>query len=196
MAKSNVELFEKYGVTRIITMCPHCFSTFKNEYPDFGGNYEVLTHASLLLDLVQEKRLSPTERVTATTVYHDSCYLGRYNEIYDEPRRLLKTIPGLTYVDHPEKTRDRALCCGAGGAQYFKEEEHGDERVNVRRINQLLETRADTVASACPFCMTMLTDGLKAEDKDEEIAQVDLAELLASSCGLISAKGKTDESVE
>lgn len=196
MAKANVETFAKYGVTKIITMCPHCYNTFKNEYADFGGDYTVLTHAEVLLDLVDQKRLKPTNSIKSTTVYHDSCYLGRYNEIYDDPRHLLGKIPGISVVDHPEKCRDRALCCGAGGAQYFKEEEDGDERVNVRRISQLLETNADTVASACPFCMTMLTDGLKAQDKDEEIAQLDLAELLASSCGLVTAKGKSDEAAE
>jgi Fe-S oxidoreductase len=196
MAKSNVELFAKYDVRSIITMCPHCYNTFRNEYPDFGGRYEVLTHAEVLLDMVRQKRLSPREKVKGTVVYHDSCYLGRYNDVYDEPRELLAAIPGLKVVDHPTKCRDRALCCGAGGAQYFKEEEHGEERVNVRRITQLLETRADTVASACPFCMTMLTDGLKARDKEEEVAQLDLAELLARSCGLVTAKGAAKDADE
>jgi Fe-S oxidoreductase len=183
MARSCIETFGKYDVKKIITICPHCYNTFKNEYPDFGGTYEVLTHAELLLDLVRQKKLDPSERIEGSTVYHDSCYLGRHNEIYDEPRQLLQSIPGLRLVE-ADKCRDRGLCCGAGGAQYFKEEEEGDERVNNRRINQLLETSPDTIASACPFCMTMLTDGLKAQDKEEEVAQLDLAELLARSCGL------------
>jgi Fe-S oxidoreductase len=190
MAKELIGVFQKYDVRRIITMCPHCFNTLKNEYPDFGGRYEVLSHPEVLLDLVDQKKLRPTGRIDATAVYHDSCYLGRYNDIYDEPRELLGAIPGLKVTDNPARCRDRGFCCGAGGAQYFKEEEPGEARVNVTRINQLLETGSDTVASACPFCMTMLTDGLKAQDKDESVSQVDLAELLARSCGLIKAKGK------
>jgi Fe-S oxidoreductase len=197
MAKANVELLGGYGVKKIITMCPHCYNTFKNEYPDFGGKYEVLTHVEVLLDLVRQKKLDPAERVDAKVVYHDSCYLGRYNDIYDQPRELLAAIPGVTLVD-AERSRDRGMCCGAGGAQYFKEEEPGDERVNNRRIDQLLETRAGTIASACPFCMTMLTDGLKAQEKDEEIGQLDVAELLARSCGFVKdkkakAKAKDEE---
>ena len=183
MVQLNVEVFEKYDIQKIITICPHCFNTFKNEYPDFGGNYEVLTHFELLLDLVKQGKLSPTERLEGATAYHDSCYLGRHNDIYEPPRELLRAIPGLRIVE-AENSRDRGLCCGAGGAQYFKEEEEGEERVNSKRTLQLLAAGAETIASACPFCMTMLTDGLKAEDKDEEIDQVDLAELLARSCGL------------
>ncbi len=190
MAKELIGIFEKYDVRKIITMCPHCFNTLKNEYPDFGGEYEVLNHPELLLELVEQRKLRPTEHIETTAVYHDSCYLGRYNGIYDQPRALLGAIPGIRVTDNTERCRDRGFCCGAGGAQYFKEEEEGEARVNVTRINQLLETGSDTVASACPFCMTMLTDGLKAEDKDEDIAQVDLAELLARSCGLIKAKAK------
>ena len=188
MAKELIGIFDKYDVTKIITMCPHCFNTLLSEYPDFGGSYEVLTHAEVLNDLVQERKLKPTERVDATTVYHDSCYLGRYNDIYEEPRDLLSAVPGLRLVEHPSRSRDRGFCCGAGGAQYFKEEEEGEARVNVTRIEQLLETGSKTVASACPFCMTMLTDGLKAKDLDEDIDQLDLAEILARSCGLITAK--------
>jgi Fe-S oxidoreductase len=195
MAQANVEVFGKYNVKKIITICPHCFNTLQNEYPDFGGNYEVLTHSGLLLDLVRSGRLKPTQRVDGSAAYHDSCYLGRYNEIYEQPRELLEAIPGLSVVDNPEKCRDRALCCGAGGAQYFKEEEPGDERVNIRRTNQLLDTGCTTIATACPFCMTMLTDGLKAQDKEEEIAQLDLAELLAQSCGLSKKKKADDASV-
>lgn len=187
MAKALIEVFGNYGIKKIITMCPHCYNTFKNEYPDFGGTYEVLTHVEVLLDLVRQGKLEPTEKVDARVVYHDSCYLGRYNDIYEPPRDLLAAIPGIALAD-AERSRDRGMCCGAGGAQYFKEEEAGDERVNVRRINQLLETSAGTIASACPFCMTMLTDGLKAQNKEEEIGQLDIAELLARSCGLIKDK--------
>ncbi len=183
MAQSLIETLDKYNVQKIITICPHCYNTLKNEYPDFGGDYEVLTHAEILLDLVREGDLEPTESIEGVTVFHDSCYLGRHNDIYDEPRELLQAIPGLRLVE-ADKNRDRGLCCGAGGGQYFKEEEPGDERVNIRRIEQLLDTRAETVASACPFCMTMLTDGLKDKQKEEEIAQLDLAELLRRSCGL------------
>ena len=182
MAKANIELFAGYDVKKIITICPHCYNTFKNEYPDFGGTYEVLSHVEVLLDLVRRGKLKPTEKIEGSVVYHDSCYLGRHNEIYDEPRDLLAAIPGLELKD-AAASRDRGLCCGAGGAQYFKEEEKGETRVNARRTDQLLATGAGTIATACPFCMTMLTDGLKALDKDEEIGQLDIAELLARSCG-------------
>lgn len=195
MAQMLIETLTKYDVKKIITICPHCFNTLKNEYPDFGGNYEVWNHGELLNELVQQKKLKPSKRVDTTCVFHDSCYLGRHNDVYDGPRALLEAIPGIKLVEH-EKSRDRGLCCGAGGAQYFKEEEEGKERVNVRRIKQLLETRADTIASACPFCMTMLTDGLKAENKEEEIAQVDLAELLARSCGLDEKKASSSEEAD
>jgi Fe-S oxidoreductase len=182
-ARQNVEVLNGCGAERkkIITTCPHCFNTLLNEYPDFGGRYEVVHHTQLLAQLVREGRLTPTRRVERRVAYHDSCYLGRHNDEYDAPRDVLRAIPGLTILE-PVETRDRGMCCGAGGAQMFKEEEHGTERVNARRTTQLLATRPDAVASNCPFCMRMLTDGLAGADR-EEVTAHDVAELLLEGVG-------------
>lgn len=180
-AKANVEVLNGYGVNKkkIVTTCPHCFNTLLNEYPDFGGQYEVIHHSTFLAGLIAQSKLKPSRRVDKKVVYHDSCYLGRYNEVYDAPREALRSIPGLTVLE-PKATRDRGMCCGAGGAQMFKEEEPGKERVNIARTEQLLETQPDVVASACPFCMRMLTDGLAAHNR-ESIPQLDIAEILLES---------------
>jgi len=180
-ARQNVETLNGCGADKkkIICTCPHCFNTLKNEYPDFGGHYEVVHHTEFLAGLVREGKLRPVKRVDKKVAYHDSCYLGRYNEVYEPPREALRSIPGLTLVE-PAETRDRGMCCGAGGAQMFKEEEHGDERVNVRRTTQLLATNPDTISSACPFCMRMLIDGL-ADKNREDLPQLDVAELLLES---------------
>ena len=183
LAKANVDVLNGYGVDKktIVTTCPHCFNTLLNEYPDFGGRYRVVHHSEFLSQLVREGKLRTKGTVSAEVTYHDSCYLGRYNNIYDAPREALRSIPGLTVLE-PEKTRDRGMCCGAGGAQMFKEEEPGTERVNLARTDQLLATGAKMVASACPFCMRMLTDGLATRDR-AEVKQVDIAELLLQSVG-------------
>ncbi len=181
LAAQNVETLNGYGAEKkkIITSCPHCFNTLLNEYPDFGGRYEVLHHSTFLAGLVKAGKLTPTKRIDKKVAYHDSCYLGRYNEVYDPPREVLRSIPGLTVLE-PAETRDRGMCCGAGGAQMFKEEEPGDERVNDVRTRQLLATKPDAISSACPFCMRMLTDGL-ANQSREELPQVDIAEMLLES---------------
>jgi Fe-S oxidoreductase len=181
MAAGTVELFKGYGVEKkkIVTACPHCFNTLKNEYPDFGGKFDVVHHSEFLLDLINRGKLRPTKPQKGKVAYHDSCYLGRYNEIYDAPRLLLQSIPGVEIVEPEHWMRNRAMCCGAGGAQMFMEE-HG-ERINYKRIKQLLATGATTVATGCPFCMTMLLDGLKSENKEEEIAQLDIMEILDRS---------------
>jgi len=180
-AKANVEVLNGYAVDKkkIVTTCPHCFNTLLNEYPDYGGKYEVIHHSTFLAGLVAQGKLKPNRRVDKKVVYHDSCYLGRYNEVYDAPREALRSIPGLTVLE-PKATRDRGMCCGAGGAQMFKEEEPGKERINITRTEQLLETQPDLVASACPFCMLMLTDGLAAHNR-ESIPQLDIAEVLLES---------------
>jgi Fe-S oxidoreductase len=187
LAEQNVATLNQYvergGVKQIVTVCPHCYNTLAHEYGDFGGHYAVVHHAEFLLQLVQQGRLQPARPVTRSVTYHDSCYLGRYNGIYESPRELLKRIPGLELYEVNHYRRHRALCCGGGGAQMWMEEQNKD-RVNVRRIRQLLETGAATVASACPFCMTMLTDGLKSEDREEQISNLDVAELLALACDL------------
>lgn len=179
LAQMNVETLKNYQFNKIVTVCPHCFNTLAHEYPDFGGKYEVIHHSVFLADLVRDGRLKPRKRVETKVAFHDSCYLGRYNDIYDAPRAALRAIPGLTVLE-PAATRDRGLCCGAGGAQMFKEEEHGKERVSIRRTNQLLETKCDALASACPFCQRMLLDGL-ADTGHETVAQYDIAELLWKS---------------
>jgi Fe-S oxidoreductase len=174
---------EKGGVKRVITTCPHCFNSLKNEYPDFGVTLEVIHHADFLLGLVAEKKLVPKAGVRGKVVYHDSCYLGRYNDLYESPRSILAGIPGVELVEVPESNKKKGLCCGAGGAQMWMEEQNRD-RVNVKRSLQLIDTGAKTIASACPFCMTMLTDGVKAQSKEEEIKNLDIAEVLAEACGL------------
>ncbi len=176
-AEQNVETLNNHeaGKKKIVTSCPHCFNTLKNEYPDFGGKFDVVHHSTLLAELMQQGRLKPARRLDQKVVFHDSCYLGRYNDVYDPPRDVLRNI-GLTVLE-PAATRDRGMCCGAGGAQMFKEEEPGRERVNIARTEQLLDTRPDIVSSGCPFCMRMLTDGLASKHR-EEVPQKDVAELL------------------
>jgi Fe-S oxidoreductase len=185
LAEQNVESLNGLGAggggKTIVTACPHCFNTLANEYPSFGGKYDVVHHSDFLNGLVAAGKLVPTKRVDATVAYHDSCYLGRYNAIYDSPRQVLASIPGVRLVEAEYWNRERGLCCGAGGAQMWKEEEPGGQRVNTKRTLQLLDTGADTVASACPFCMTMLSDGIKGEEKEEEVSQLDIAQLLEQS---------------
>jgi Fe-S oxidoreductase len=185
LAEANVATLNGYmeqGKKKILTTCPHCFNTLLNEYPDFGGKYEVVHHTDFLLGLVAEKKLVPERPVRGKITYHDSCYLGRYNGVYESPREILKRIPGVELVEPTYWKKDKGLCCGAGGAQMWMEEQNNN-RVNVKRTLQLLDTGAATVASACPFCMTMLTDGLKAKDR-EDVRQLDVVELLAESCGI------------
>jgi Fe-S oxidoreductase len=172
---------EKGGAKTIITTCPHCFNSLKNEYPDFGAKFEVVHHTDYLLGLVAVGKLNPTKPVDGRVVYHDSCYLGRYNGVYESPREILRRIPGVELVEPEYWNKQRGLCCGAGGAQMFMEEQNHD-RVNVKRTLQLIDTKPDTIASACPFCMTMLTDGLKSKNLEEKIQQLDVVELLERSC--------------
>jgi Fe-S oxidoreductase len=181
LAQANVETLNRYDPRTIVTTCPHCFNTLLNEYPDFGGKFNVVHHSQFLSNLVAEGKLKPRNRIDARVAYHDSCYLGRYNEVYEAPRQTLRAIPGLTILE-PRETRDRGMCCGAGGAQMFKEEEHArpgatDERVNLRRTDQLLATEPTMVASSCPFCQRMLIDGLAGRQRSE-VQQYDIAELL------------------
>jgi len=172
---------EKGGIKKVLTACPHCFNTLKNEYPDVGCKLEVVHHTDFLLGLLSEKKLVPKNEVKGKVVYHDSCYLGRYNGVYEPPREILRRIPGVELVEAEYWNKQRGLCCGAGGAQMWMEEQNKN-RVNVKRTLQLVDTGAKTVASACPFCMTMLTDGLKNENLEDEIKQLDVAELLALAC--------------
>jgi len=172
---------EKGGIRRIVTTCPHCFNTIANEYPDFGAKFEVVHHTDFMLGLLAEGKLVAKHPVRGRVVYHDSCYLGRYNDIYESPREIIRRIPGVELVEVDHWNKKKGLCCGAGGAQMWMEEQNKD-RVNVKRTLQLLDTGAKTIASACPFCMTMVTDGIKAQSKEDEIKNLDVVELLYASC--------------
>lgn len=177
----NVELFNAYGVKKIITTDPHAFNTFKNEYPDFGFTAEVYHSTQFAARLLKEGKLHPTQALHETITYHDSCYLGRYNDIYDPPRYILESIPGVKLVEM-ERSRNKSMCCGAGGGGMFKEET-GAARINVMRAEQALETGAGIVGTACPYCMTMLIDGTKAKGAEDSLQTFDVIELLAKSCG-------------
>ncbi len=185
LAETNAATLNGYkaqgGMKTVVTACPHCFNTLKNEYPDFGAKLEVVHHSDFLLGLLTEARLVPTRAVEGRVAYHDSCYLGRYNGVYESPREILRSIPGVELVEVEYWTKQRGLCCGAGGAQMWMEEQN-QNRVNVKRTLQLIDTGAKTVASGCPFCMTMLTDGIKSQNLEEQIKQMDIAELLEQSC--------------
>ena len=180
-ALQNIQTLNNYGVQKMVTACPHCFNTLKNEYPALGGNYEVVHHTQLLQELINTGRIKMKEggafkgkRIT----YHDSCYLGRANGVYEAPRALLEALD----VDLVEMKRSRknGLCCGAGGAQMWKEDEPGQKRINIERVEEALETNPGAVAANCPFCITMLQDGLKAKEQNEQIPVYDLSEMILS----------------
>lgn len=179
-----IETFSNYDVKKIICICPHCFNTFKNEYPDLGGQYEVIHYTQFLEDKVREGSLKVDQGIfkDSRITFHDPCYLGRGNGEYAAPRTILDAIPSHKV----EMTRNKSfsLCCGAGGAQMFKEAEPGDKEVYMERTEEALETGADIIATACPFCMTMLTDGLKYKQKEETVKNFDIAELVARTIGL------------
>ncbi|MDH7462893.1 (Fe-S)-binding protein [Chitinophagaceae bacterium 26-R-25] len=182
MAYQNIQILNNYGIKKIVTACPHCFNTLKNEYPDLGGNYEVIHHATFLQQLIDEGKIKMQEGGVykgKKITYHDSCYLGRANNIYEAPRKVLEALDAE--LVEMKRCRSKGLCCGAGGAQMFKEEEKGDTRINIERTNEALETGASVVASACPFCNTMLTDGVKNKEKENEVVVLDIAELVAMS---------------
>ncbi len=191
MAEVNTATLNGYkeqgGIKKIITTCPHCFNTLRNEYPDFGLHIEVIHHTDFLLGLVAEGKLVPKNEVKGRVVYPDSCSRGRYHGVYDPPREILRRIPGVELVEPEYWTKQRGLCCGAGGAQMFMEEQNTD-RVSVKRTLQLLDTGAKTIASACPYCMTMLTDGIKSKNLEDSIKQLDVAELLERSCEVAVAE--------
>ena len=179
-----IETFRLYDVKKIITICPHCFNVLKNEYPDLGGKYEVINYLQFMSRMIEEGKLKidPVSLNNISVTYHDPCYLGRSNEIYEEPRIILKKLTGNLVEMHRNKSF--ALCCGAGGAQMFKEAEKGNREVFIERTEDALKTDAKIIATACPFCMTMLTDGLKYKNKEQEIINLDIAELIAQSIDL------------
>jgi len=184
-AINNITVMNGYGIEKIVTACPHCFNTIKNEYPELGGNYEVIHHSTLLQQLIDEGRIKLKEggefkgrKIT----YHDSCYLGRANGVYEAPRSVLKALDAE--LVEMKRCRTTGLCCGAGGAQMFKEPEKGNKDINIERTEEALNSGASTVAVACPFCLTMISDGIKNKEKESEVKVKDLAELIAESQGL------------
>jgi len=182
MAYQNIAVLNGYGIKKIVTACPHCFNTLKNEYPELGGDYEVISHAVLLQQLLDEGKIRLKEGGNfkgKKITYHDSCYLGRANGIYDAPRNVLAALDAE--LVEMKRCKSNGLCCGAGGAQMFKEEEKGRERVNFERSDEALATGAGIIAAACPFCNTMLTDGVKNSNKEDEVRVLDIAELIALS---------------
>lgn len=183
-AMQNIALFQHYDVRRIITICPHCYNIFKNEYPDLGGKYEVISYLEFLHEHIENGKLVPDHSVFSgvSITYHDPCYLGRANGIYEEPRLVLKSLTA-SFVEMG-RSKSFALCCGAGGAQMFKEAEKGEKEVFIERTEDALKTDAKIIATACPFCMTMLTDGLKYKNKEEEIKNYDIAELIVQALNL------------
>jgi Fe-S oxidoreductase len=186
MAKDNVETLNGYGVKKIVTSCPHCFNTFRNEYPQFGGDYEVYHHSEFLAELVNEGRIKPAAQSNKTVTYHDPCYLGRHNGVFDSPRQLVR-ISSRSTVEM-KQSREQGFCCGGGGGMSFIEEPK-DKRVNQERARQALETGADVVAVGCPFCMTMLEDGVNARKGERDVRVMDVAELLWQSV----ATGENEE---
>lgn len=182
LATNNISEFEKNDVKKIVTIDPHAYNIFKNEYPDFGLEAEVYHHTEVLYELVKDGRLKPKHAVNETITFHDSCYLGRYNEVYDPPREILKSIEGVKLVEM-ERNRDTGMCCGAGGGLMWMEEETG-HRINVARTEQALEVNPTVISSGCPYCLTMLSDGTKAKEVEDTVATYDVAELLEKAvCG-------------
>lgn len=181
-AMSNIQVLNGYGIKKIVTACPHCFNTLKNEYPELGGNYEVIHHATFLQQLINDGKIKMKEGGSfkgKKITYHDSCYLGRANNIYEAPREVLQALDAE--LVEMKRCRTTGLCCGAGGAQMFKEPEKGKKDINIERAEEALTTGAATIAVACPFCMTMMTDGVKNKEKEAEVKVMDLAELIAES---------------
>lgn len=182
MAYNNIQVLNNYGIKKIVTACPHCFNTLKNEYPELGGNYEVIHHTTFLQQLINEGKIKLKEggsfkgkRIT----YHDSCYLGRANNIYEAPRKVLEILDAE--LVEMKRCRSNGLCCGAGGAQMFKEDEPGDKRINIERTDEALELKPNIIAAACPFCNTMISDGVKNREKEQEVQVLDIAEIIAAS---------------
>lgn len=182
MAYQNIQVLNNYGIKKIVTTCPHCFHIFTNEYPELGGKYEVIHHTTFLQGLIDEGRIKLKDSASfkgRKITYHDSCYLGRANGIYEAPRKVLEALDAE--LVEMKRCRKNGFCCGAGGANMFKEEEPGNKRINWERADEAINTGANVVAAACPFCNTMLTDGVKAANKEGDVQVLDVAELVAAS---------------
>jgi Fe-S oxidoreductase len=177
MIIENIETLNRYNVKKIVTACPHCFHSLSNEYKQFGGNFEVMHHSQLIEEMIDKKMIElKTDNNKQKLTYHDSCYLGRYNDVYESPRNSLKNLSGIDYLEM-KRNKSRGFCCGAGGGRMFLEDEEGG-KINIERTKEAIETGAEKIASACPFCMTMLTDGVKYFEKSEQIEVKDIAELV------------------
>jgi len=180
-AMGNIQVLNAYEIKNIVTTCPHCFNTLKNEYPELGGNYEVKHHSQFLQELINEGKLTVEggafkgKKIT----FHDPCYLGRANDVYEAPRNLIEKLDAE--LVEMKRCKSNGLCCGAGGAQMFKEAEKGDREINIERTEEAIETQSDVIATGCPFCMTMMTDGVKLKEKESEVKVYDLAELIAQA---------------
>jgi Fe-S oxidoreductase len=190
-AEQNITTLNDAKAKKVITSCPHCLHTLKNDYPQFGGNYEVIHHTQLITHLLEAGKLKTQANGAAklNVTYHDSCYLGRWNGEYEAPRKALKMLPIVGQMAEPERNKSKGFCCGAGGGRMFMEE-HG-KRVNVNRTEELVATGATTIAVACPFCNVMMTDGVKGMDKDESIKVLDIAEIVASALPGVTVKSAT-----
>ncbi len=179
-AMMNIEVLNGYEIKKIVTACPHCFNTLKNEYPSLGGNYEVIHHTQLIQNLIDEGKLKPADNNVfkgKKITYHDPCYLGRANEVYEAPRKVLESLDAQ--LIELKRCKSNGLCCGAGGGQMFKEPEPGAKDINIERIEEVIDAQPQVVAAACPFCMTMLKDGVKIKEKESEIEVLDIAEITA-----------------
>ncbi|PCI96540.1 MAG: CoB--CoM heterodisulfide reductase [Flavobacteriales bacterium] len=180
-AMGNIQILNAYEIKKIVTTCPHCFNTLKNEYPELGGDYEVKHHSQFLQELINDGKLTVEggsfkgKKIT----FHDPCYLGRANDVYEAPRILIEKLDAE--LVEMKRCKSKGLCCGAGGAQMFKEAEKGDKEINVERTEEAMETKPDIIATGCPFCMTMMTDGVKIKEKETEVKVYDLAEMIAEA---------------
>ena len=185
-AMANIQVLNGYEVKKVVTACPHCFNTLKNEYPDLGGEYEVIHHSTFLQQLINEGKVKMKgggEFKGKKITYHDSCYLGRANNIYEAPREVLQALDAE--LVEMKRCKTKGLCCGAGGAQMFKDAEPGNKEINIERTEEALETGAEVIAAACPFCMTMMSDGVKTKEQEEKVKVLDLAELIAEANDLL-----------
>ncbi|NWF55053.1 MAG: (Fe-S)-binding protein [Syntrophaceae bacterium] len=194
LVQTNIEVFKSYGVKKIMTICPHCFNTLKNEYPQFGGQYEVMHYTHFVADALGSGRLKLTKPLEKVITYHDSCYLGRANEVYEEPRRIIRAIPGLKLVEM-ERNHIRSFCCGAGGGRMWMEEKLGT-RINQLRTEQALQTKANWVGTACPYCLTMLGDGIKEKGLEETMTAWDLSELVVQAMDLQASAAGAEKKTE
>jgi Fe-S oxidoreductase len=185
-AMANIQVLDGYGIKKIVTACPHCFNILKNEYPDLGGAYDVVHHSTFLQSLINEGKLKIADGKSfqgKKITFHDSCYLGRANDIFEAPREVLKILDAE--LVEMGRHRSTGLCCGAGGAQMFKEAEPGDKEINIERTEEAISTGANIIAAACPFCLTMLTDGVKIKEKEDQVEVKDIAELIAEADDII-----------